>query len=212
MAAVVPGTDGRPRCFWCVGDPLYEAYHDLEWGRPRLDDRSLFEKLALEGFQAGLSWRLVLHRRALLRRAFADFEVETLAGWGEEAVDRLLAMPGMLRHRGKIAAVLHNARIARAITAREGSLTAFLWRHRPTAEPPPPRSRAELAARATSPAATALARALRAEGWRFIGPVSAQAFMQAVGMVNDHFAACPLRAEVEAERRQALAQLEVRGP
>ncbi len=198
-AAVVPGTDGIVRCWWCAGDPLYEAYHDREWGRPRRDERGLFEKLALEGFQAGLSWRLVLHRREALRAAFAGFDPDRLAGWDEAMVERLMAAPGMLRHRGKIAAVLHNARVVRAIRAETGDFAAFLWRHRPRPEPPPPRRRADLAA--VHPAAIALARALRARGWRFLGPVSAWAFMQAVGMVNAHVVDCPWRAEVAAARR-----------
>lgn len=196
------GSDGRPRCFWAAGDPGCERYHDREWGRPTAAERALFEKLCLEGFQAGLSWRLVLARRDALRRAFADFDFEQLARWPEERVADLLTQPGMIRHPGKIAAVLENARIARRIRDETGSFAAFLWSFAPRHGEPAPAGARAFAARRQSPQSQRLARALRARGWRFLGPVSAYAFMQAVGFVNDHLEGCILRAEVEALRRR----------
>lgn len=202
---VVPGTDGVPRCFWCAGDPLLEAYHDREWGVPVREDRPLFEKLCLEGFQAGLSWRLVLQRRGALRAAFLGFDIDALADITDAGafLAPRLADPRLLRHRGKMAAVLHNAEIARKIRERFGSLHAFLARFAPDPEPPAPRTPADLAP--PTPHARALARALKRLGWRFLGPVSAQAFLESVGFENRHLAGCPRRAEVEALRREEAA-------
>lgn len=199
-SGLVTGEDGRARCFWCVRDALYRAYHDTEWGRPTADDRALFEKLCLEGFQAGLSWYTVLRKRAALRRAFAGFEMERLARFGPEEVERLLGDPAIVRHRGKIEAVIANARAALALVEREGSLAGFLWRFAPEREPPPPRDAADLLARTTSPEATALAKELKRRGFRFLGPTSVYAFMQAMGFVDDHLPGCRVRPEVEAER------------
>ncbi|GIX30095.1 MAG: hydrolase [Porticoccaceae bacterium] len=190
----VRGPDGRPRCDWCR-DPLLVAYHDAEWGRPVADERLLFEKLSLEAFQAGLNWRLVLARRDALRRAFANFDFRALAQWGEERLAALAADPAIIRHCGKIAAVLSNARIAAELAARPGGFAAFLWRFAPRSAPP---------GRTSCPEAEALARALKARGWRFIGATSAYAFFQAAGFVNDHHPACALRAEAEAARATFL--------
>jgi len=194
-----------PRCPWCAGNPLLEAYHDREWGLPVREDRSLFEKLCLEGFQAGLSWRLVLQRREALRKAFLGFDIDALAGVAE--VEAFLAPrlrdPALLRHRGKMAAVLHNAKVAREIRERFGSLYAFCARFSPDPEPPAPRTAADLAPE--TPHSRALARALRRLGWRYMGPVSAQAFLESVGFENRHLPGCPWRERVAAARREAAA-------
>ncbi len=194
-------SDGRPRCAWCAVDGLYRAYHDREWGRPCADDRALFEKLCLEGFQAGLSWHLILRRRQALREAFDGFDFRRLARRGEERVRELLEWPGMIRHRAKIEAVLENARVAERIACEEGSLAAFLWRFEPAPENRPARFDWQTLRRLTScPEAEELAGELRRRGWRFIGPTTAYAFMQAMGFVNDHVEGCFRRPEIEAER------------
>lgn len=205
-SGLVTGEDGRARCFWCVRDALYRRYHDTEWGRPTADDRALFEKLCLEGFQAGLSWHTILRKREAFRRAFAGFEIERLARFGPRDVERLLGDPGIVRHRGKIEAVIANARAALAIVEEEGSLARLLWRFAPERDPPPPRDAAELAARTTSPEATALSKELRRCGFRFVGPTTAHAFMQAMGFVDDHIEGCHVRPEVEAERARFRAR------
>jgi len=195
------GADGRGRCFWCVGDPLYEAYHDREWGRPVADDRRLFEKLCLEGFQAGLSWRTILAKRENFRRAFAGFDFTLLAGWGEAEIARLLGDAGIVRHRGKIAATLENARRACDLVAEAGSLAAFLWRFEPDPASRPERIDRETLGRLTSsPEARDLARELKRRGWKFLGPTTVYAFMQAMGMVNDHLQGCAFREVVEEAR------------
>lgn len=186
------------RCFG-DGDPLYERYHDLEWGRPVTDERGLFERLCLEAFQAGLSWRLVLERRDRLRVALHGFDVDTLAGLDGSAVDGLLGAPGMIRNRAKVSAVLVNAR-ATVRLRTDGGLPALIWMHAPPPRPAP-RTPAELPA--VTDASRALARTLRGLGFVFVGPTTAYATMQAAGLVNDHLASCPVRAEVEAEQTAA---------
>ncbi len=204
--ALIRGRDGRPRCFWCVGDPLYEAYHDQEWGRPALDDRALFEKLCLEAFQAGLSWLTILRKRDGFRRAFAGFEPAVVARFDEAEIGRLLADPAIVRHRGKIEAVIANARAACALIEREGSLATWLWRFAPPADPHrPPRDRAELAQRVQSPESRALAAQLRRRGFRFLGPTNLYAFMQATGLVNDHFVGCWAHEPCAAARARVPA-------
>jgi DNA-3-methyladenine glycosylase I len=183
------GTDGLARCAWCGDDPLYMAYHDREWGRPSSDDRYLFEKLCLEGFQSGLSWLTILKKRENFRRAFADFDAQTLTGFGPADIERLLGDAGIVRHRGKIESVLNNARRMCELRAEAGSLHAFV---RPFAPPPRP-SRldwAGLRAIAKTPESTALSKELRRRGWSFVGPTTVYAFMQAVGLVDDHVAGC----------------------
>lgn len=195
------GEDGRARCWWPGRDPLYVAYHDREWGRPVADDRRLFEKLCLEGFQSGLSWRTILAKRENFRRSFAGFDAATLAGWGEPEVTALLADAGIVRHRGKIASVLNNARRALDLASEAGSLAAFLWRFEPDPATRPTRfDAATLRAIATTPESTALSRELKRRGWSFVGPTTVYALMQAMGLVNDHVAGCACRQEVEAER------------
>ena len=198
---LITGTDGKLRCWWHGSDPLYLAYHDSEWGRPQADDRRLFEKLCLEGFQSGLSWLTILKKRESFRRAFAGFEPRKVARFGEADIERLLQDRGIVRHRGKIASVINNAARALELQAEAGSLAAFLWRFEPPPESRPGTlDRATLATLARTAESTALARALKGRGWTFVGPTTIYAFMQATGMVNDHLDGCCVRAEVEAAR------------
>jgi DNA-3-methyladenine glycosylase I len=195
MSATIPGPDGRPRCRWCAAAPEFLAYHDLEWGHPVDDDHRLFEKLSLEAFQSGLSWRTILAKRENFRRAFAGFDFDRLAGFGERDVARLLEDPGIVRHRGKIEAVIDNARRAQALVAEAGSLAAFIWRYEPVAnEIAPPQSAS------TSAASITLSKELKRRGWRFVGPTTVYAFMQAMGLINDHAEDCAIRGEVERSR------------
>ena len=185
------------RCGWCGTDPLYVAYHDREWGRPETDGRALFEKLVLDGFQAGLSWLTILRKRENFRAAMAGLDPESLARWGEAEVARALADPGIVRHRGKIEAAVANARAWEAIEAREG-FARFLWAF--VDFRPRQNAWATLAeVPAETPLSRAMSKALRAEGLRFCGPTIVYAFMQAVGMVNDHLVTCPQHAECAAE-------------
>lgn len=185
------------RCFWAGTDPLYIAYHDAEWGRPVADDRRLFEKLCLEGFQSGLSWLTILKKRENFRAAFAGFDIEKIAAFAEDDIARLLADSGIVRHRGKIESTINNAR--RAIPLREefGSLAAYFW----SFEPP---RRTEPVTRGTIPAETdvskRLSKDLKRRGFSFVGPTTAYAFMQAMGLVNDHVEGCFCCAEAEAAR------------
>jgi DNA-3-methyladenine glycosylase I len=183
--------DGTTRCWWCGDDPVYVRYHDEEWGVPTTDDRQLFEKLCLEGFQAGLSWLIILRKRTAFRRAFADFDPERVAAFDPGDVTRLLADPGIVRNRGKIEATIGNAQAYVDLVETEGSFAAYVWGFAPV-DPPVPRSIADL--RATSPEATAMARDLKRRGWRFVGPTTAYAFQQAMGLVNDHLVGCASRA------------------
>lgn len=186
--------DGQPRCHWCAATPQYTAYHDTEWGYPVADDVRLFEKLCLESFQSGLSWRTILEKRENFRHAFCGFDFHQMARFDEADTARLLNNPGIVRHRGKIEAVIHNARRAVELIEQEGSLAAFIWRFEPPT-PPPPQIRAQ------SPESQALAQALKQRGWKFLGPTTVYAFMQAMGLVNDHAPGCALRAKAEQARR-----------
>jgi DNA-3-methyladenine glycosylase I len=194
------GADGRHRCWWPGADPLYIAYHDEEWGRPVADDRRLFEKICLEGFQAGLSWLTILRKRDNFRRAFAGFDLDAVARFGEAEVARLLADAGIVRHRGKIEAAINNARRALALREEAGSLAAFLWRFAPDADGWPAPG-AATAIPATTAESLALSKDVRRRGWAFVGPTTIYSFMQAMGLVNDHLAGCVCRDAVEAERR-----------
>ncbi|MGH2888238.1 MAG: DNA-3-methyladenine glycosylase I [Solirubrobacteraceae bacterium] len=196
---IVLGDDHVARCWWSGSAPEYRAYHDTEWGFPVSDDVRLFEKLSLEGFQAGLSWLTILRKREAFRRAFAGFEPERVAAFGERDVARLLADAGIVRHRGKIEAVISNARRAVELIETEGSLAAYVWRFEPPARDGD-LDRAGLAALAATPASRALARELKGRGWRFLGPTTVYAFMQAMGLVNDHLAGCDARARVMQAR------------
>ncbi len=180
------GADGVRRCWWCGDDPLLVAYHDHEWGRPVTDDVRLFEKLCLEGFQAGLSWLTILRKREAFRAAFAGFDFRVLADWGDDAVDRLITDAGIVRHRGKIASVLHNARRAVALVDEVGSLHDHVAAYAVTR--PRPRRRDEIPS--TTPASVALSRDLKQRGWTYVGPTTVYAFMQAMGLVDDHLAGC----------------------
>jgi DNA-3-methyladenine glycosylase I len=197
------GPDGRPRCRWCLASPEYVRYHDEEWGFPVKDDVRLFEKLCLEGFQAGLSWLTILRKRAAFRRAFRGFEPARVARFGARDVERLLRDEGIVRHRGKIVAAIENARRARELTLEAGSLAAHLWTFEPAPQARPRRiTWAALRRMTETPASRALSRDLRTRGWRFVGPTTAYAFMQAMGIVNDHIEGCCIRPEVERTRRQ----------
>lgn len=193
--------DGRIRCWWPGEDPLYRAYHDEEWGRPVVDDTRLFEKLVLEGFQSGLSWLTILRKREAFRRAFAGFEIARVARFGERDVTRLLADAGIVRHRGKIEAAIANAQAARTLVAQEGSLARYVWRFEPRADERPARvDHASLLAAPSTAASKRLAKDLKARGFRFVGPTTAYAFMQAMGLVNDHLEGCFARPDVERAR------------
>ncbi|WHZ09881.1 MAG: DNA-3-methyladenine glycosylase [Burkholderiaceae bacterium] len=192
---------GRWRCAWCQATPAYRDYHDHEWGRPVASDQRLFEKLCLEGFQAGLSWLTILNKREAFRRAFADFDWTRIATFGERDVRRLLADAGIVRHEGKIRAAINNAQRMAALRAEFGSLAAYVWRFEPNRAHRPKRiTPATLAVQPPSPEAQALSKDLVKRGWRFVGPTTAYAFMQAMGLVNDHLEGCAARAAALAER------------
>ena len=198
---IVVGEDGVARCSWGNSTREYRAYHDTEWGFPVSDDVRLFEKLSLEGFQAGLSWLTILRKREAFRHAFAGFEFEQIARFGEPDVDRLLADAGIVRHRGKIEAVINNARRAVELVQAEGSLAHYVWRFEPQTRTGP-LDRAALAELAVTAESTALAKDLKRRGWRFVGPTTVYAFMQAMGLVNDHLGGCEAWARVDGDRNR----------
>ncbi len=209
---LAPGPDRRLRCAWCLATPEYVRYHDEEWGLPSADDRYLFEKLCLEGFQAGLSWLTILRKREAFRRGFARFDMAKVARFGARDVARLLADEGIVRHRGKIESAIHNARRACDVADAHGSLAAYVWRFEPArAERPARLDWATLRAMTTTPAAVALSKDLRERGFTFVGPTTMYAFMQAVGLVDDHLAGCALRPGAERARR-GFARPGVRAP
>jgi DNA-3-methyladenine glycosylase I len=198
---IAHGDDGIRRCWWADSAPEYRAYHDQEWGFPVADDVRLFEKLSLEGFQAGLSWLTILRKRAAFRGAFAGFEFERIARFGGRDIERLLMDASIVRHRGKIEAVINNARRAVELVQEESSLAGYVWQF----EPPTRRSRldrAGLAELAHTDESRALARDLKRRGWRFVGPTTVYAFMQAMGLVNDHLDGCDIRHAVEQARAE----------
>lgn len=193
--------DGQPGCWWHGGLADYARYHDTEWGRPVGDDRRLFEKICLEGFQSGLSWLTILRKRENFRRAFAGFDPEAIVGFTAADVERLVSDAGIIRHRGKIESVINNARRYLALRDEAGSLAAFVWRHEPDpASRPPRRTKAALTALPRTPESEALSKALRKRGWSFVGPTTIYAFMQSVGVVNDHLDGCHVQAECDAAR------------
>ncbi|MCH8552275.1 MAG: DNA-3-methyladenine glycosylase I [Natronospirillum sp.] len=196
MTATVPGPDGRPRCFWCGTVPEFFPYHDNEWGYPVDDDVRLFEKICLESFQSGLSWRTILAKRDNFRAAFAGFEFNQVADFGETDIARLLTDQGIVRHRGKIEATINNARRAREMVQQEGSLAAYFWRFEPDS-----RELAEPQTATTSKESVALSKDLKKRGWKFVGPTTVYAFMQAMGLINDHAEGCVYREVVEQARR-----------
>jgi len=197
MSSTILGADGKPRCSWCAAAPEFPAYHDTEWGFPVADDRRLFEKLSLEGFQSGLSWRTILAKRANFRAAFREFDFDNIARFTPRDVARLLKDAGIVRHRGKIEAVINNARCAREMIKREGSLAAFIWRYEPDAKPAAKPQSASISAESL-----ALSKALKKLGWKFVGPTTVYAFMQAMGLVNDHVLECVIRKRVARARKQ----------
>jgi len=188
-------SDGIARCGWCAASEDYIAYHDREWGFPVADDRRLFEKLSLEGFQSGLSWRTILMKRENFRAAFAGFDFNRVADFDESDVERLLQDAGIVRHRGKIEAVINNARRAQDLIGEKGSLAAYVWGFEPRGDIP------YLAS--TSPASIAMSKDLKKRGWKFVGPTTVQAFMQAMGLINDHAEGCAIRAAA-ADARKAF--------
>lgn len=196
MSTTILGPDGKSRCSWCGAAPEFLGYHDTEWGFPVSDDYRLFEKLSLEGFQSGLSWRTILAKRENFRAAFHDFDFDRIARFTERDLTRLLKDEGIVRHRGKIEAVVNNARQARELVKREGSLAAFVWRYEPDMK-----QLAEPQTASTSAESLALSKDLKKLGWKFIGPTTVYAFVQAMGLVNDHVEDCVIRAKVERARK-----------
>ncbi len=188
------------RCTWAGSDPLYQHYHDREWGRPVIDDNRLFEKLCLEGFQSGLAWITILRKRENFRVAFYGFDIDRVAAMGEADVERLLGDAGIIRHRGKIASTINNAKKAMAIRDEFGSLAAYIWRFEPDRSRGPIRS-GEIPAE--TEASKRLSKDLKKRGFSFVGPTTVYAFMQAMGLVNDHIDECFAKAESEADRAQA---------
>lgn len=197
MTELTIGFDGKARCQWCDATPEYQVYHDTEWGFPVDDDQQLFEKLCLESFQSGLSWRTILSKRQNFRSAFHHFDIEKVAAFTEEDVKRLLEDEGIIRHRGKIEATINNAKCAQQLIKQEGSLASYLWRYEPDQE-----DLQEPRTASTSEASITLALDLKKRGWKFIGPTTVYAFMQAMGLINDHAKGCDFRAEVKNARKQ----------
>jgi len=195
------GADGRIRCAWSGADELYDRYHDEEWGRATTDDRSLFEKVVLEGFQAGLAWITVLRKRERLRQVFAGFDPALVAGFGEGDVLRLLDDAGIIRHRGKIEASINNASRALELIDEFDSIAAYVWSSAP---PPGPAPKTFDDLPAHTPGSAALSKDLKRRGWRFVGPTTMYAFMQAMGLVNDHLVGCWVRDACEGERAPVL--------
>src|SRR5215204_5822731 len=197
MSTTFTGPDGKPRCLWCGGAPEFLPYHDTEWGFPVSDDQRLFEKLSLEGFQSGLSWRTILNKRENFRAAFHNFDLDKVARFTERDVERLLKNEGIIRHRGKIEAVINNARQAGELIKKEGSLAAYIWRFEPGVE-----DLAKPLTASTSAASIAMSKDLKKQGWKFVGPTTVHAFMQAMGLINDHSESCSIRAKVESARKR----------
>jgi DNA-3-methyladenine glycosylase I len=189
--SLVIGEDGKARCFWCASAKDYRDYHDHEWGRPVHDDRRLFEKICLEGFQSGLSWLTILRKRDNFRRAFADFDYHKVSKFGEKEVERLLQNAGLVRHRKKIESTVNNAARAVELEREFGSLSEFFWQFvPPRSERPEELTRESLRTLSRTPTSQRLSTELKKRGWSFIGPTTAYAFMQAMGLVNDHMAGC----------------------
>ncbi len=195
MSAGFEGPDGRLRCTWCGSAPEFLDYHDTEWGFPVSEDRDLFEKLCLESFQSGLSWRTILAKRENFRSAFEDFNFSIVANYGDDRIAQLLDDDGIVRHRGKIEATINNAQKACEMVETEGSLAAFIWRYEPE-----PAALAKPQTMSVSDEAKALSKELKKRGWKFLGPTTVYAFMQAMGLFNDHAEGCVVRAEAERAR------------
>ena len=201
--SLIRDDQGTPRCWWCANDALYREYHDSEWGFPVADDRRLFEKICLEGFQAGLAWITILRKRETFRRAFRGFDPEKVARFNQRSVARLLGDAGIVRHRGKIESTINNARRALDLSQEFGSLASYIWQFEPSARDRPRRlTRAALMQLTQTDASRALSRDLKSRGWSFVGPTTLYAFMQSMGMVNDHLIGCETRERVESARRR----------
>jgi len=192
----IVGADGKRRCKWSAAAPEFLAYHDREWGFPVKDDFRLFEKLCLEGFQSGLSWRTILAKRDNFRNAFQNFDFNKVARFGKRDIEKLLKNDGIVRHRGKIEATINNAQRAVEMVEKEGSLAAFIWRYEPDSKRPGKPQSAS-----TSPESIALSKELKKQGWKFVGPTTIYAFMQAMGLINDHVEECVTRKMVAARRK-----------
>jgi len=190
------GPDGKSRCRWCGAAPEFLDYHDSEWGFPVSDDHRLFEKLSLESFQSGLSWRTILAKRDNFRAAFHHFDFDRVARFTQRDINRLLKDASIVRHRGKIEAVINNAQRAQELVEREGSLAAFIWRYEPDKKQP-----AKPQTASTSTESIALSKDLKKQGWKFLGPTTVYAFMQAMGLINDHVEDCVIRAKIERARK-----------
>jgi DNA-3-methyladenine glycosylase I len=199
---LIVGADGRRRCAWAGASADYVEYHDREWGRPTADDRWLFEKICLEGFQSGLSWLTILRKRENFRKAFANFDARRIARFKEKEIARLLDDAGIVRHRGKIESTINNAARAVELVKGDGTLARYVWRFEPSAASRPRRLDWEtLVAMPTTTESAALSKDLKKRGWSFVGPTTMYAFMQSAGVVNDHLDGCFCRAEVEKARR-----------
>ncbi len=196
MTSIVLGVDGLPRCSWSQTAPEFPHYHDTEWGFPVTDDRALFEKLCLESFQAGLSWRTILVKRESFRAAFSDFDFYRVAKFQQDDVERLLSDASIVRNRKKIQAVINNASRAIEMVEQEGSLSTFLWRYQPN-----PALAAAPQTVTTCAESIALAKELKKRGWQFVGPTTAFAFMQAMGLLNDHLVGCFIRDKIQHSKK-----------
>ncbi|MCB1474959.1 MAG: DNA-3-methyladenine glycosylase I [Rhodobiaceae bacterium] len=201
-SGLIVGEDGLSRCGWHGGLPDYIAYHDDEWGRPQGNDFRLFEKICLEGFQSGLSWLTILRKRENFRKAFAGFDFHQVARFGDAEIVRLLADAGIVRHRGKIEAAINNAARAIELENEFGSLAAYFWSYEPKPESRPGTiDWATVRAMAQTDISKAISKDLKKRGWRFVGPTTVYAFMQAMGLVNDHLEGCAFRSQCEADRQ-----------
>ncbi|WP_455208379.1 DNA-3-methyladenine glycosylase I [Kaarinaea lacus] len=196
MSTTIIGPDGKSRCRWCDAAPEFLNYHDTEWGFPVSDDYRLFEKLSLESFQSGLSWRTILAKRENFRAAFLDFDFNRIARFTQRDINRLLKDEGIVRHRGKIEAVINNAQRAQELVKREGSLAVYIWRYEPD-----PKQLTKPQTVSTSAESLTLSKDLKKQGWKFVGPTTVYAFMQAMGLINDHVENCVIRAKVERARK-----------
>jgi DNA-3-methyladenine glycosylase I len=196
MSKTILGPDNKPRCRWCGAAPEFLNYHDTEWGIPVKDDHRLFEKLSLEGFQSGLSWRTILAKREGFRAAFHSFDFDKIARFTQRDINRLLKDEGIVRHRGKIEAVINNAKRAQELIEQEGSLAAFIWRYEPDQN-----QLAKPQTVSTCPESLALSKDLKKKGWKFVGPTTVYAFMQAMGLINDHVEGCVFRGKIDRMRK-----------
>jgi DNA-3-methyladenine glycosylase I len=199
MMDLIAGDDGLARCWWGAEPEIYRGYHDTEWGYPVTEDRRLFEKICLEGFQAGLSWLTILRKRPNFRAAFANFEIEAVAAFGELDVARLLGDEGIVRHQGKIRSTVNNAQRALDLVEEKGTLAAYFWEWADPVDVPP----SDIAP--TTPTSTSLSKDLKKRGWTFVGPTTVYAFMEAMGLVNDHLDGCHVRPRCAEERQRLLA-------